>query len=42
MCPGKKGYLNVLEKIGYKRIEEVIQKADATEISKMIREALLL
>lgn len=35
------GLLHVLEKIGYNHIDEVIQKADATEVSRMIRKALL-
>lgn len=35
------GLLQVLEKIGYNRIDEVIQKADAIEVSRMMREVLL-
>jgi xylose isomerase len=33
--------LELLEKIGYSRIEEVIRGGDATEASRMIRESIL-
>lgn len=35
------GLLQILDKAGYDHISEVIEKSDATEVSRMIREMLL-